>query len=543
MLTGKLRNQVDEIWTSFWTGGIANPTSVIEQFTYLLFIRRLDELEMQRENQALLRSSGLQNALFPPDKQHYRWNKFKNIDPEEMFELVKDKVFPFIKTIHGQQSAFARHMKDAIFMIPSAPMLDKVVNLIDKLEMDDRDTKGDLYEYMLSKLGSAGTNGQFRTPRHIIKMMVNMTEPKLGGDSSDVICDPASGTCGFLMAAEEYVRTHHKNALMKPENNAHFHNVMFNAYDFDQSMLRIGAMNMMQHGVDNPVVEYRDSLMDYGEENIKDKFTLILANPPFKGSVAYDELSPDLLTTLGKSPKKAGKKVVKTEDGEEKKKKDPTEKTELLFLALILRMLQPGGRAAVIVPDGVLFGSTKSHREIRKTLVEKHKLDAVVSLPSGVFKPYAGVSTAILFFTKTNSGGTDDVWFYDMQADGFSLDDKRTPLIKDQPLTTEADTVDEQAAEGAQAPSELPNHKFSNIPDVLWRWQNAHKEISRKRTDQSFFVPKSEIVEKEYDLSINRYKETVYEEVKYDSPTVILKRIKELQKAMEQGIAELEKML
>lgn len=543
MLTGKLRNQVDEIWTTFWTGGIANPISVIEQFTYLLFMKRLDELETQREKQAILRRGGVQGSIFGLDKQHYRWSKFKNIDPEDMLDLVRDEIFPFIKTINGEQSTFARHMNDAIFMIPSAPLLDKVVNMVDKLEMDDRDTKGDLYEYMLSKLQNAGTNGQFRTPRHIIKMMVNMVEPKLNGEGSDVICDPASGTCGFLMAAEEYVRTHHKNALLKPENARHFHNQMFNAYDFDQAMLRIGAMNLMQHGVENPTVEYRDSLMDYGEDNIKDKFTLILANPPFKGSVAYDELSPDLLTALGKSPKKAEKKTAKTDDGEEKKKKDPTEKTELLFLALILRMLQPGGRAAVIVPDGVLFGSTKSHREIRKTLVEQHKLEAVVSLPSGVFKPYTGVSTAILFFTKTNSGGTDDVWFYDMQADGFSLDDKRIPLIKDQLLTTEADAVDEKVAEGPLAPSELPNHKLNNIPDVLWRWQNAHKEVNRLRTEQSFFVPKCEIVDKEYDLSINRYKEVEYEEVTYDSPAVILQRIKTLQKAMEQGIADLEKML
>jgi len=543
MLTGKLKNQVDEIWEVFWTGGVTNPISVIEQFTYLLFIRRLDEIHTSRERQAMLLETEVANPIFSMEQANYRWNKFKNLDPQVMFDLVKDKVFPFIKTINGEDTSFAKHMSDAIFMIPKAQVLDKVVNLIDKIDMDDRDTKGDLYEYMLSKLQSSGTNGQFRTPRHIIQMMVEMTQPKLDGNKSDVICDPASGTCGFLMASEEYVRKQFENELMKPENSEHFHNKMFNAYDFDQHMLRIGAMNLMLHGVEHPTVEYKDSLSDHGEQNISDKYTLILANPPFKGSVAYDELSPDLLTALGKTPKKAAAKVEVDEDGNKKKKKGPSEKTELLFLALILRMLQPGGRAAVIVPDGVLFGSTKSHKEIRKAIIEDHKLDAVVSLPSGVFKPYAGVSTAILFFTKTNSGGTDKVWFYDMQADGFSLDDKRTPLIKDQELTTEADAIDTSLLAEDKAPSEHENHKFNNIPDVLYRWQQLNTENERKRTDQSFYVPISEITSKDYDLSINRYKEVVYEEVKYDEPQIILKRIKELQQAMDKGIADLEAML
>ncbi|MBE3671825.1 MULTISPECIES: type I restriction-modification system subunit M [Pseudoalteromonas] len=543
MLTGKLKNQVDEIWEVFWTGGVTNPISVIEQFTYLLFIRRLDEIHTSRERQAMLLETDIAQPIFATEQANYRWNKFKNLDPQVMFDLVKDKVFPFIKTINGEDTTFAKHMSDAIFMIPKAQVLDKVVNLIDKIPMDDRDTKGDLYEYMLSKLQSSGTNGQFRTPRHIIQMMVEMTQPKLDGNKSDVICDPASGTCGFLMASEEYVRKQFENELMKPENSEHFHNKMFNAYDFDQHMLRIGAMNLMLHGVEHPTVEYKDSLSDYGEQNISDKYTLILANPPFKGSVAYDELSPDLLTALGKTPKKAAPKVETDEDGNKKAKKGPSEKTELLFLALILRMLQPGGRAAVIVPDGVLFGSTKSHIEIRKAIIEDHKLDAVVSLPSGVFKPYAGVSTAILFFTKTNSGGTDNVWFYDMQADGFSLDDKRTPLIKDLELTTEADVIDTSLLESDKAPSEHANHKLNNIPDVLYRWQQRKDESSRKRTEQSFYVPVAEITSNDYDLSINRYKEVVYKEVQYDEPQVILNRIKELQQAMDKGIADLEAML
>lgn len=551
MLTGKLKNQVDEIWLEFHTGGLTNPISVIEQFTYLLFIRRLDEIHTSRERQAMLLETDIAQPIFATEQANYRWNKFKNLDPQVMFDLVKDKVFPFIKTINGEDTTFAKHMSDAIFMIPKAPVLDRVVTLIDKIPMDDRDTKGDLYEYMLSKLQSSGTNGQFRTPRHIIQMMVEMTQPKLDGNKSDVICDPASGTCGFLMASEEYVRKQFENELMKPENSEHFHNKMFNAYDFDQHMLRIGAMNLMLHGVEHPTVEYKDSLSDHGEQNISDKYTLILANPPFKGSVAYDELSPDLLTALGKTPKKAAPKVETDEDGNKKAKKGPSEKTELLFLALILRMLQPGGRAAVVVPDGVLFGSTKSHKEIRKAIIEDHKVDAVVSLPSGVFKPYAGVSTAILFFTKTNSGGTDNVWFYDMQADGFSLDDKRTPLIKDLELTTEADAIDKSLLELEKAPSEHDNHKLNNIPDVLYRWKSTREnspeqkkvESERKRTDQSFYVPVAEITSSDYDLSINRYKEVIYEEVKYDEPQVILKRIKELQQAMDKGITDLEAML
>ncbi|MEW8496300.1 MAG: class I SAM-dependent DNA methyltransferase [Candidatus Thiodiazotropha taylori] len=520
MLTGKIRNQVDEIWEAFWTGGIANPISVIEQFTYLLFIRSLDEIHTRRERQAQLGDGKIENPIFNRRQGKFRWSKLKNFDPDEMFNLVKDEIFPFIKKMQGEDTTFARHMRDAIFMIPTPNLLDRVVNMIDGIDMSARDTKGDLYEYMLSKLQTSGTNGQFRTPRHIIQMMVQMTSPKLGGNHSDIICDPASGTCGFLMAAEEYVREQYKDALMKKANARHFHNQMFSAYDFDQHMLRIGAMNLMLHGVEHPTVEYRDSLSDHGEDNIEDRYTLILANPPFKGSVAYDELSPDLLTALGKSPKKAQTKSQKTEDG--KKKKGPSEKTELLFLALILRMLQPGGRAAVIVPDGVLFGSTKSHKKIRETLVENHKLQAVISMPSGVFKPYAGVSTAVLLFTKTGDGGTDKVWFYDMQADGFSLDDKRTPLLKE---------------------GEKPQHDLDNIPDILKRWNNPKGEARRKRTEQSFFVPKADIVNEGYDLSINRYKEVVYEAVEYDPPKVILKRIRELQKTMDEGIAELEGML
>lgn len=543
MLTGKLRNQVDRIWEAFWTGGISNPISVIEQFSYLLFIRRLDDMHTLREKQANAFGTPIDKPVFGADDQDYRWHKFKNKDPQVMFELVRDKVFPFIKTLHGDESSFARHMKDAIFMIPKPSLLDQVVQMIDSLDMDDRDTKGDLYEYMLSKLTTAGTNGQFRTPRHIINLMVAMTNPVLDGDKSDRICDPASGTCGFLMAAEEYVRREYKDALLRPSNSKHFHQQMFTGYDFDPHMLRIGAMNLLLHGIENPTVDYRDSLKDYGDDNIKDAFTLILANPPFKGSVAYDELSPDLLAALGKSAKKAQskKKVVEASaDGDEQheKKKGPSEKTELLFLALILRLLKKGGRAAVIVPDGVLFGSSNAHIAIRQAIVEQHKLDGIVSMPSGVFKPYAGVSTAILFFTKTGVGGTDHVWFYDMQADGYSLDDKRTPLLTEEQRES---LLRHPRVGGDPASSDL--HAKNNLPDIVARWFNREAEKTRTRTDQSFLVPKAEIVQNNYDLSINRYKQVVYEEQHYDPPQVILQRIKDLQKAMDEGIKELEQSI
>ncbi len=514
MLTGQIRNQIDAIWNKFWTGGVTNPISVIEQISYLLFIRGLDAAQTQLDQQALV-GAVIDKPIFSAEQQHLRWSKFKDKDPQAMFELVRDQVFPFIKTLGDKQgSKFAQHMKDAIFMIPRADILDQVVQMISAIDLKDRDTKGDVYEYLLSKIQESGVNGQFRTPRHIIKMMVALLRPQI----DDTICDPAAGTCGFLMAANEYVREHYKNDLLKPTHRQHFQKTMFTGFDFDQHMLRIGAMNMMLHGLDDPNVIYRDSLADEGAANLSEAFSMIFANPPFKGSVNYDAIAPDLLTALGKTPKK-DQKPKKDADG---KVKTPTEKSELLFLALILRLLKKGGHAAVIVPDGVLFGSTKAHVKIRETLVEQHELQAVISMPSGVFKPYAGVSTAILIFQKTGSGGTDQVWFYDMQADGFSLDDKRTELTKE---------------------GETPKHEHNNIPDILARWENQAAEAERQRTEQSFRVSKAEIVAQGYDLSINRYKQVVYEAVDYDAPTVILGRIKALQASMDQGISELEKLL
>lgn len=483
MITGELKNKVDKIWETFWTGGITNPLTVIEQFTYLLFIKGLDEAETQREQEAALLGIEFER-IFPEDKQHLRWSKFKNLEASQMYEIVSKEVFPFIKSLHGNKnSAYAKYMSDAIFMIPTPQMLSKIVDGIDKLPLKDRDLQGDLYEYLLSKIATAGTNGQFRTPRHIIKMMVELVKPT----PEDIIVDPAAGSAGFLVAAGEYLRKHRSDLFLVQSLKEHFNNHMFYGFDMDRTMLRIGAMNMMLHGIENPNIEYRDSLSEQNKD--KDKYTLVLANPPFKGSLDYDAVSNDLL------------KVVKTK------------KTELLFLALFLRILKTGGRCACIVPDGVLFGSSKAHKDIRKKIVENHKLEAIISMPSGVFKPYAGVSTAIMIFTKTGVGGTDQVWFYDMKADGYSLDDKRTPIEE------------------------------NDIPDIIERFHNREAEKERKRTEQSFFVPVEEIRENDYDLSINKYKEIEYEEVQYEAPSVILERVETLEKEIMQGLQELKKMI
>ena len=484
MITGELRSKVDKIWETFWTGGITNPLEVIEQFTYLLFIKGLDDKEVIKENDAILLGVDF-DRTFPEDKQNLRWSKFKNFEAETMYEIVANEVFPFIKNIHtNKDSAYAKYMGDAIFKIPTPLMLSKIIDGIDNIDMDEnKDTKGDLYEYLLSKVATAGTNGQFRTPRHIIDMIVKLMKPT----PQDVIVDPAAGSAGFLVSSQAYLRENHGDLFLVQGLKEHFNNNMFYGFDMDRTMLRIGAMNMMLHGVDNPNIEYKDSLSEANTD--KDKFSLVLANPPFKGSLDYEQVSADLL------------KVTKTK------------KTELLFLALFLRILKTGGRCASIVPDGVLFGSTKGHKDIRKEIVENNKLEAIISMPSGVFKPYAGVSTAIMIFTKTGNGGTDKVWFYDMKADGYSLDDKRNPI------------------------------EDNDIDDIVERFNNLDGEVDRKRTEQSFFVDVDEIRENNYDLSINKYKEIEYEEVVYDAPEVILERVKKLEDEIIKGIGELEDML
>lgn len=483
MITGEIKSKVDKIWETFWTGGVTNPLSVIEQITYLLFIRGLDEVETKREKEAVVLGIPYK-PIFPADKQRLRWSQFKNAEAETMYQIVSQEVFPFIKELHGdKESTYAQYMADAIFIIPTPVLLERIVTALAEIPMDDRDTKGDLYEYLLSKIATAGTNGQFRTPRHIIQMMVDLMKPT----PQDIIVDPAAGSAGFLVASGEYLRAKHGDLFLDKSLRDHFNNDMFHGFDMDRTMLRIGAMNMMLHGVENPNIVYRDSLSEQNTDT--NKYTLILTNPPFKGSLDYDAVSKDLL------------KVAKTK------------KTELLFLSLMLRMLKKGGRCASVVPDGVLFGSSKAHADIRKEIIEHHKLDAIISMPSGVFKPYAGVSTAIMVFTKTGAGGTDKVWFYDMQADGYSLDDKRNPV------------------------------EANDIPDLLARFSQLDAENDRKRTDKSFFVPKDEIVANGYDLSINKYKEVEHEEVEYEKPQKIIDEIKKLEREIEQNLAGLERLL
>jgi type I restriction enzyme M protein len=518
MITGTIKSQIDSVWNAFWTGGISNPLEVIEQITYLLFLRRLDDLHTLEENKATRLKKPIERRVFPAGNdakgrpcEDFRWARFKHFAPAEMFTVVGEHVFPFLRTLGGDGSTYAQHMKDARFTIPTPALLAKVVDLLDAVPMEDRDTKGDLYEYMLGKIATAGQNGQFRTPRHIIQLMVELTAPQ----PTDLVCDPACGTAGFLVAAGEYLRTHHPEILHDATLREHFHHRLFHGFDFDNTMLRIGSMNMLLHGVENPDIRYRDSLaQDHAGE--EEKYTLVLANPPFAGSLDYENTAKDLL------------QIVKTK------------KTELLFLALFLRLLKPGGRAAVIVPDGVLFGSSTAHRELRRMLVEDQKLDAIVKLPGGVFKPYAGVSTAILLFTKTNSGGTDHVWFYDVAADGWSLDDKRTPLLPEDKLGAVPRT--------ALTPDD---HARNNLPDVMGKWRKWKGE-SRKdhplsdfalRTSQCFCVPKADIAAQNYDLSLNRYKEVVHEAVDHRPPKEILADLTKLEQEIQQGMAQLEGML
>ncbi|WP_400245571.1 N-6 DNA methylase [Niallia sp. JL1B1071] len=487
MITGELKNKVDKVWETFWTGGITNPLTVIEQFTYLLYIKGLDDNEKKKEMDAEL--LGIEHeGIFPQDKPQLRWSIFSNMGPDEMFNVVTQEVFPFIKDLGGKGSIYSKFMKDAIFVIPTPSLLARVVAGINGLMQASntggkKDTLGDLYEYLLSKLSTAGTNGQFRTPRHIIDMIVKLMKPT----PEDIIVDPAAGSAGFLVSAGEYLKENHSDMFLVQSLREHFNQKMFHGFEMDGTMLRIGAMNMMLHGVDNPNIAYRDSLSEQNKDT--EQYTLVLANPPFKGSLDYDSVSDDLL------------KITKTK------------KTELLFLALFLRMLKKGGRAAVIVPDGVLFGSSNAHKSIRKEIVDNQKLEAIISMPSGVFKPYAGVSTGVMIFTKTNAGGTDNVWFYDMKADGYSLDDKRSPI------------------------------KENDISDILDRFSDLATERERKRNHQSFIVPVDEIRDNGYDLSINKYKESDFEEVKYEKPEIILTQIKKLEEEILVGFSELEKMV
>jgi len=478
-----IQSKIDNVWLDFFAGGLSNPLTVIEQITYLLFIKGLDEIETNNEKTEQLLGVKFKR-IFDEEHQDCRWSKFKNMSANEMYKTVSEKVFPFIKKIQpSKESSFSKYMENAIFVVPTPLVLEKVVTKLDSIPMKDRDTKGDVYEYMLSKLSTSGDLGQFRTPRHIIKMMVELLKPT----PNDTICDPACGSGGFLVETSEYLREKHIDLFDTDSLKYHYYNNMFYGFDTDSTMLRISAMNMILHGIDNPNIEYKDSV---SEDNTDEcKYSIILANPPFKGTIDTQRTAPNLLKVCN------------------------TKKTELLFLTLFLRILKIGGRCACIVPDGVLFGSSKAHKSIREEIVENHKLEAIISMPSGIFQPYAGVSTAIMIFTKTTTGGTDKVWFYDMTSDGYSLDAKRAKI------------------------------KENDIPDIVERYTNLDKEDDRLRTDKSFFVSKEEIVNNEYDLSINKYKEIVKEQIEYKEPRLILKQIIEMEEEFQKQLNELEELL
>lgn len=510
MVTGVIKNKIDKIWTDIWAGGISNPLTVIEQLTYLMFIRSLDEKELETEEFENMTGEKM-DKIFPQSSagQSMRWSKFKNNDPREIFALMSQRVFPAIKSMkYGRlpdfdvqgnlietpdqadkqasgETAFARYMSDAMFLIPTPQVLQKIITGLDDLyehDIADLDMQGDLYEYMLDKLSTAGQNGQFRTPKHIREMMVALLQPT----PDDEICDPACGTAGFLVSASEYIRKNYE-ATMTPEQWEHFSGSAFTGFDTDRTMLRISAMNLMLHSITTPEIDYRDSVSK--QNSISNRYSMCLANPPFKGTIDAESINDNLKAVTN------------------------TKKTELLFVALFLRMLKAGGRCACIVPDGVLFGSSNAHKSLRKELVENHQLRAVISMPSGVFKPYAGVSTAVLVFTKTGAGGTDKVWFYDMKADGYSLDDKRSAIEQ------------------------------NDIPDIIARFQNLDGEEARERTEQSFLVPKQEIVDNGYDLSINKYKKVEYVPVEYPPTLEILANLKALQAQIDTEMVELEAML
>ncbi|MBU9744707.1 type I restriction-modification system subunit M [Lachnospiraceae bacterium ASD3451] len=498
MITGELKNKIDSLWEIFWTGGLTNPLDVIEQMTYMMFIHDLDDTDNIHAKESAMLGLPHQSIFASKvelgdrtiDGRELKWSIFHDFPAQKMYSVIQEMVFPFIKNLHADKgSAYSKYMGDAIFKIPTPLMLSKIVDAMDDLYqqmsgLKEADVRGDVYEYLLSKLANSGVNGQFRTPRHIIKMMVDLMEPT----SDDIICDPACGTSGFLVAAGEYLKENRKEEIFYDKvKKDHYMNHMFYGFDMDRTMLRIGAMNMMAHGIDNPFIEYRDSLSD---QNIdRNKYSLILANPPFKGSLDYDIVSSDIL------------------------KKCKTKKTELLFVELFVQMLKIGGRCACIVPDGVLFGSSTAHKAIRKELVENQRLEAIISMPSGVFKPYAGVSTGILIFTKTEHGGTDNVWFYDMQADGLSLDDKRSPISE------------------------------NDIPDIVERFHNREKEAARERTEKSFMVVKKEIIDNGYDLSINKYKKVEYVPVEYPPTSEIMDKILELDAQVAKELQELRAML
>ena len=501
MITGEKKQQVDSIWQTFWNSGFTQPSAIFQQITYLLFMKMLDEKQLEKEVavqelKAMGIDMGVNNPIFLDGNWHnpltdtevpyreLRWSVFKELEPSQMLNRVRNDAFIYLRYLGGAGSAYSKAMENTVFEITDARLLARVVEGIEQLVSDGADMMGDIYEYMLGKMAASGTNGQFRTPRHIIRMMVKLMRPTL----NDTICDPAMGSAGFLMEAAKYVQEHQGDELLNNDKREHFCREMFHGSDSDASMMRIGCMNMMLHDVDEPQLCYRNSLSNDNTDT--DRYTLCLANPPFAGSLDQDDIAASLRAAVN------------------------TKKTELLFLSLMMRMLQAGGRCASVVPDTVLTGDGKAYKEIRSSLVDNHCVQAVITMPSGVFQPYSGVSTAIIIFTKTGSGGTDKVWFYDMRADGYSLTTQRTPTPEQ-----------------------------NDIPDLIARFQNLEGEVNRIRKEQSFFVSADEIRENGYDLSYKRYHEVEREAVKYDEPEVILKRMEDRQKDIDAAMAEFMKLL
>jgi len=529
-----LKSLIDKLWNNFWSGGISNPLTAIEQISYLIFMKRLDDLEAKRERDAEFTgekyTSRFNGKFKVPgssdevDKSELRWSNFKRRPADEMLLHVQTKVFPFLKELNGGTSPFTKHMANSVFIMPKASLLVEAINIIEdifkEIETDAsegghafQDIQGDVYEMLLSEIATSGKNGQFRTPRHIIKLMAELVGPQLG----QRVADPACGTGGFLLGAYQYIltdlvrKTVTSNTLLDKEGRPKGGEVLlqkdedgferatmsaaltekvkdiledsFYGFDIDTTMVRLGLMNLMMHGIDEPHIDYKDTLSKKFNED--GQYDIIMANPPFTGNIDKGDINESL--------------------------KLPTTKTELLFVERIFTMLKMGGTAAVVVPQGVLFGSGKAFTMARKKLVDEAEFKAVITLPSGVFKPYAGVSTSILIFTK--GGQTEQVWFYDMQADGYSLDDKRNKIDR------------------------------SDIPDIVEQYKKRNSKADSDRKAKFFFVPKSEIVENDYDLSISKYKEEVYEEVVYEKPNSIFEKLENIETSIQNGLAELKKLV
>jgi type I restriction enzyme M protein len=506
MLNVKINSAINRLWDKFWSGGISNPLTAIDQISYLLFMKRLDEIDIKKRQDSEFTGEHYK-SVFAGGKEDLRWSYFKQLEGGEMLTHIQTKVFPFLKTLDNEESQYAKHMANAVFIITKPSLLVESVSIIDEIfdevekeQLDGQgfqDTQGDIYEYLLSEITSAGKLGQFRTPRHIIQLMCELVDPKLG----DTICDPACGTGGFLLGSYQHILTAHtskehrktdENGLVRGQLGdkltderqwKHLKEKTFYGYDMDESMVRIGLMNLMMHGISSPNIEQKDTLSKRYDEN--NYYDVIMANPPFKGSIDKGDINESLSL--------------------------PTTKTELLFINRIINSLKIGGRAAVIVPDGVLFGSSAAHKQARKMLLNDCELQGVISMPSGVFKPYAGVSTAILIFVK--GGETEKVWFYDMQSDGFTLDDKRTRI-----------------------------NGGGDLPDIVDRWHNRKNQTDNQRNSKFFCVDKKEIEELDYDLSINRYKQTDHIAIEYEKPEEILAKIDSLESSISAGINELRNL-